>query len=129
MAAALLLMAQGAWAQDATLIDGVYYVLNNEEKTAKVVKPKGFRYQGDIVVPDTVKQDGTAYAVTALGEEAFLQSTLTSMQLPKQTLRVIGSYAFSENQGLTEIDVPEGVSTGGQARCVSTGGQARCVIQ
>ena len=111
IAAALLLMAQGAWAQDATLIDGVYYVLNNEEKTAKVVKPKGFRYQGDIVVPDTVKQDGTAYAVTALGEEAFLQSTLTSMQLPKQTLRVIGSYAFSENQGLTEIDVPEGVTT------------------
>ena len=86
-------------------------MLNNEEKTAEVVEPKGFRYQGDIVVPDTVKQDGTAYAVTALGEEAFLQSTLTSVQLPKQTLRVIGSYAFSENQGLTEIDVPEGVTT------------------
>ena len=37
IAAALLLMVQGAWAQDATLIDGVYYVLNNEEKTAEVV--------------------------------------------------------------------------------------------
>ena len=115
MAAALLLMAQGAWAQDATLIDGVYYVLNNEEKTAKVVKPKGFRYEGDIVVPDTVKQDGTAYAVTALGEEAFLQSTLTSIQLPKQTLRVIGSYAFCENRGLTTVDIPEGVTTIGTA--------------
>ena len=68
--AALLLMAQGGWAQDATLIDGVYYVLNNEEKTAEVVQPSGFRYQGDIVVPDTVKQDGTAYAVTSLGEGA-----------------------------------------------------------
>ena len=115
IAAALLLMAQGAWAQDATLIDGVYYVLNNEEKTAEVVKPKGFRYQGDIVVPDTVKQDGTAYAVTALGEEAFLQSTLTSIQLPKQTLRVIGSYAFCENRGLTTVDIPEGVTTIGTA--------------
>ena len=115
IAAALLLMAQGAWAQDATLIDGVYYVLNNEEKTAEVVKTKGFRYQGDIVVPDTVKQDGTAYAVTALGEEAFLQSTLTSIQLPKQTLRVIGSYAFCENRGLTTVDIPEGVTTIGTA--------------
>ena len=111
IAAALLLMAQGAWAQDATLIDGVYYVLNNEEKTAKVVKPKGFRYQGDIVVPDTVKQDGTAYAVTALGEGAFMQSTLTSVQLPKQTLRVIGPYAFLENEGLTTVDIPETVTT------------------
>lgn len=56
--AALLPMAQGALAQDATAIDGIYYVLNNEDKTAEVVEPSGFRYQGDIVVPDTVKQDG-----------------------------------------------------------------------
>ena len=115
IAAALLLMAQGAWAQDATLIDGVYYVLNNEEKTAEVVQPSGFRYQGDIVVPDTVKQDGTAYAVTALGEGAFMQSKLTSMQLPKQTLRVIGPYAFLESWGLTTVDIPETVTTIGTA--------------
>ena len=115
IAAALLLMAQGAWAQDATLIDGVYYVLNNEEKTAEVVEPKGFRYEGDIVVPDTVKQDGTAYAVTSLGEGAFMQSKLTSMQLPKQTLRVIGPYAFLESEGLTTIDIPETVTTIGTA--------------
>ena len=115
IAAALLLMTQGSWAQDATLIDGVYYVLNNEEKTAEVVEPKGFRYEGDIVVPDTVKQDGTAYAVTSLGEGAFMQSKLTSMQLPKQTLRVIGPYAFLESEGLTTIDIPETVTTIGTA--------------
>ena len=74
----LLMMVQGAWAQDATLIDGVYYVLNSEDKTAEVVQPSGFRYQGDIVVPDYVKQDGTDYAVTSLGEGAFMQSTLTA---------------------------------------------------
>ena len=115
IAAALLLMAQGAWAQDATLIDGVYYVLNNEEKTAEVVEPSGFRYQGDIVVPDTVNQDGTDYAVTSLGEGAFMQSKLTSLQLPKQTLRVVGPYAFLECSGLTEIDVPETVTTIGES--------------
>lgn len=54
-------------------------------------------------------QDGTAYAVTSLGEGAFMQSTLTSLQLPKKTLRVIGPYAFLECSGLTEIDVPETV--------------------
>lgn len=115
MAAVLMLMAQGAWAQDATLIDGIYYVLNNEDKTAQVVEPKGFRYQGDIVVPDYVKQDGTDYAVTSLGEGAFMQSKLTSLQLPKQTLRVIGPYAFLECSGLTEIDVPETVTTIGES--------------
>lgn len=115
IAVALLLMVQGAWAQDATLIDGVYYVLNNEEKTAEVVEPSGFRYQGDIVVPDTVKQDGTGYAVTSLGEGAFMQSTLTSVQLPKKTLRVIGPYAFLECEGLTTVDIPETVTTIGTA--------------
>ena len=115
IAAALLLMAQGAWAQDATLIDDVYYVLNSEDKTAEVVEPSGFRYQGDIVVPDTVNQDGTDYAVTSLGEGAFMQSTLTSLQLPKQTLRVIGPYAFLECEGLTTVDIPEGVTTIGTA--------------
>jgi len=78
IAAALLMMVQRAWAQDATLIDGVYYVLNSEDKTAEVVEPSGFRYQGDIVVPDYVNQDGTDYAVTSLGEGAFMQSTLTA---------------------------------------------------
>ena len=111
----LLMMVQRAWAQDATLIDGVYYVLNSEDKTAEVVEPSGFRYQGDIVVPDYVNQDGTDYAVTSLGEGAFMQSTLTSLQLPKQTLRVIGPYAFLECEGLTTVDIPETVTTIGTA--------------
>ena len=113
--AVLLLMAHGAWAQDATMIDGVYYLLNIEDKTAEVVEPSGFRYEGDIVVPDYVKQDGTDYAVTTLGEGAFMQSKLTSLQLPKKTLRVIGDLAFLECSGLTEIDIPEGVTTIGQS--------------
>lgn len=112
--AALLPMAQGALAQDATAIEDIYYVLNNEDKTAEVVEPSGFRYQGDIVVPDTVKQDGTAYAVTALGEGAFFQARLTSLQLPKQTLRIIGPSAFTECSGVTALDIPEGVTTIGE---------------
>lgn len=111
IAALLLLMVQGAWAQDATVIDGVYYLLNNEDQTAKVVEPNQGKYQGDIVVPDYVKYDGTDYAVTILGEGAFMQATLTSLQLPKQTLRIIEGSAFTECRGLTAIDIPEGVTT------------------
>lgn len=65
---ALLAIAQGAWAQEATVIDGISYQLNSEDKTAKVVKPDGASfYEGDIVIPDYVEQDGTKYAVTAIG--------------------------------------------------------------
>ena len=106
----LLAIGQEIWAQDVTIIDGICYVLNNEDKTAEVIFPNEARYQGDIVVPDTVKQGDIAYAVTSLGEGAFFQANLTSLQLPKQTLRIIGPSAFSECRGLTAIDIPEGVT-------------------
>jgi hypothetical protein len=111
MGIALLLMAQGAWAQNTTVIEGIYYLLNDEDKTAEVVKPEQGKYQGDIVIPDYVNYDGIDYAVTSLGEGAFMQANLTSLQLPKQTLRIIGPFAFLECRGLTDIDIPEGVTT------------------
>ena len=109
---ALLAIAQGAWAQEATVIDGISYQLNSEDKTAKVVKPDGASfYEGDIVIPDYVEQDGTKYAVTAIGESAFIEADLTSLQLPKETLKTIDDGAFTEVWGLTTIDIPETVTT------------------
>lgn len=112
--AALLLVMQGAWAQNATVIDGISYLLNSEDKTAQVVEPSGFRYQGDIVVPDFVKQDGTDYAVTVIGELAFSHAELTSLQLPKETLKRINDGAFLAASGLGTIVIPETVTTIGE---------------
>ena len=110
--ATLLAIAQGAWAQDATVIDGISYVLNSEDKTAKVVKPDGASfYGGDIVIPDYVKYDNTDYAVTVIGESAFIEADLTSLQLPKETLKTIDDGAFTEVWGLTTVDIPETVTT------------------
>ena len=112
MFAVLLLTVQQTWAQDATVIDGISYVLNSEDKTAKVVKPDGASfYGGDIVIPDYVKYDNTDYAVTAIGESAFIEADLTSLQLPKETLKTIDAAAFREVYGLATIDIPETVTT------------------
>ena len=110
--AVLLLTVQQTWAQDATVIDGISYVLNSEDKTAKVVKPDGASfYGGDIVIPDYVKYDNTDYAVTAIGESAFIEADLTSLQLPKETLKTIDAAAFRDVYGLATIDIPETVTT------------------
>ena len=108
----LFAIAQGAWAQEATVIDGISYQLNSEDKTAQVVKPDGATfYKGDIAIPDYVEQAGTEYAVTTIGESAFIEADLTSLQLPKETLKTIDAAAFRDVSGLATIDIPETVTT------------------
>ena len=108
----LLTIAQGAWAQGATVIDGISYQLNSEDMTAEVVKPiDGGHYTGDIVIPDYVEPDGNKYAVTVIGELAFWNAELTSLQLPEETLKVIFDGAFRDASGLTSFDIPESVTT------------------
>ena len=93
-------------------IDGLYYLLHYDDKTAELIKPgDGVRYQGDIVIPDYVEQDGIKFAVTTLGEGAFEYATLTSLQLPKETLKRIRLMAFYDTEGLTTLDIPETVTT------------------
>lgn len=76
-----------------------------------VVSPEGsIHYKGDIVIPDTVEQDGSKYAVTAIGDGAFMECTLTSLQLPQKTLKRIEPCAFYRAGGLTTVDIPETVT-------------------
>lgn len=93
-------------------IDGLYYILNYDDKTARVTAPDNTgHYEGDIVVPDYVVQDGIKFAVTAIGDGAFSHITINSLQLPKNTLKRIGSMAFNNILGLTTLEIPESVTT------------------
>lgn len=87
------------------------------------------RYQGDIVVPSTVKYWDYEYTVTGVGEGGFrdcqnlhsvkLPSTVTSLGLaafarcPKlvsvefSSVTAIPDYAFSECPNLTDVSMPE----------------------
>ena len=100
----LLLGVLSAWAYDVEL-DGIFYNLDKENKTASVAS---YSYKGAVVIPETISVDGKAYTVTSLGEKCFSGcSGLTSITIPNTVTR-IGEYCFSSCGGLESIVVESG---------------------
>ena len=90
----LLWGALSAWAHDIE-VDGIFYNLNNTNKTATVT----FRgdsydayedeYAGDVVIPKAVTYDGITYSVTSLGDGCFSDcSSLTSITIPNSVTNI-----------------------------------------
>lgn len=95
----LLLGVLSAWAYDVEL-DGIFYNLDKENKTASVAS---YSYKGAVVIPETISVDGKAYTVTSLGEKCFSGcSGLTSITIPN-SVTSLGKYCFYECSGLTEV--------------------------
>lgn len=90
-------------------IDGVYYELDQENKTAKVIGGS-IKYTGDVIIKDAIISSGEKYCVTSIGYEAFFQcSSLTSVTIPDGVL-VIGGLAFEGCSALTSIEIPNSVT-------------------
>ena len=106
---ALMLLPMLASADIEVEVEGVYYNLLTEEKTATVTKnPNG--YEGDIVIKEAVEYDGRTWSVTTIGDQAFMDCpSLTSIYIPN-SVTVIGWGAF-ENSGLTSVTIPSSVTT------------------
>ena len=62
-----------------------------------------------IVIPSSVSDSGTIYAVTTIGVQAFLNNALTSVTIP-DSVTTIDIYAFSSN-ALTSVTIPDSVTT------------------
>ena len=100
----LLLGVLSAWAYDVEL-DGIFYNLDKENKTASVAS---YSYKGAVVIPETISVDGKAYTVTSLGEYCFSGCWgLKSITIPNSVTR-IGEYCFSSCGGLESIVVESG---------------------
>ena len=98
----LFLGFHSAWAHIVE-VDGIYYYLNSEDKTASVTDWWGSYYSGEIVIPETVIFDGTRYSVTSLGDECFRGcSSLTSITIPN-SVTSLGDYCFEGCSSLTSI--------------------------
>ncbi len=71
---------------------------------------------GEIAVPGSIVQGGTAYPTIAIGMSAFLNCTaLTSVELP-DSMTSIGDNAFNGCTGLTAVTLPTNLSSiGNQA--------------
>ena len=88
----LLLGVLSAWADDVE-VDGIFYNLDKENKTASVAP---YSYTGAVVIPETISVDGTAYSVTSLGEKCFFEcSGLTSITIPN-SVTSLGKGCFYE---------------------------------
>ena len=84
----LLWGALSAWAHDAE-VDGIFYNLDADNKTATVTYKGNYEYSydneysGDVVIPETVIYNGITYSVTSVGEWCFYGcSSLTSITIP-----------------------------------------------
>jgi hypothetical protein len=89
------------------IIDGINYRLNEETKTAEVIKKNG-GYEGDIIIPKTVEFAEKTYRITSIGESAFyLCDSLTSIVIP-DSVTSIGEGAFDDCSMLNAIEVAEG---------------------
>ena len=100
---------------DAVEIDGIYYNFIPKGKVAEVTSNPN-KYHGEVVIPQTVENDGITYKVTSIGSDAFgWTDDLTSVTIPN-SVTSIGDHAFASCTGLTSIIIPNSViSIGGSA--------------
>ena len=98
---------------DAIEIDGIYYNLDSEAKTAEVTS-KPDRYKDDVIIPETVKYNETIYNVNTIGWAAFNNcSGLTSVTIPN-SVTFIDNGAFYGCSGLTSVTIGSSVTSIGE---------------
>ena len=74
-------------------------------------------YKGDMVVPASIEYGGKKYAVTSIGEYAFIRCPLLkSVTLPSSLVKIEDS-AFCLCSALESIEIPEGVKEVGVFNC------------
>ena len=98
---------------NAIEIDGIYYNLDSEAKTAEVTS-KPDRYKDDVIIPETVRYNETIYNVNTIGWAAFNNcSGLTSVTIPN-SVTFIDNGAFYGCSGLTSVTIGSSVTSIGE---------------
>ena len=104
----IMMVASVLCTEAQTLIDGLYYNLDSNTKTASVAENTSA--SGDIVIPEKVSYANVEYTVTSLGDQCFdCCSELKSIRIPNTVTR-IGRQAFFACTSLEKIEIPNSVN-------------------
>ena len=119
--AGLLCLSSSVRAYDFQSGDLYYDITSSAEPyTAAVTYEKQYakdNYAGisDLVIPETVENEGITYNVTSIGDAAFYQCAgLTSVTIP-EGVASIGNVAFHQCTDLTSVTIPGSVTSIGNA--------------
>lgn len=84
--------------------EGLWYNLDDTNKTASVIYVLFQDYPRDIVIPSVILNDGETYAVTALEDKAFFGyvTSINSIVVPN-SVTSIGQNAFADCEALTSV--------------------------
>lgn len=95
-------------------VEQFYYNLDADSQTATLTqfgnKYNAWRqiYEGHLVIPESIEYNGIRYAITAIGDSAFInQMAVTSVDLPIG-IKHIGHRAFRKT-GITSVTIPRNV--------------------
>ena len=97
------------------VVNGIYYNKNGNEATVTYrgtsYSQYSDEYSGNVVIPSTVKYNGTTYSVTSIGNYAFAGCKgLTSVTI-RYSVTSIGNQAFEGCSGLTSVTIPNSVTS------------------
>ena len=105
----LLTCCNSVWAYDIE-VDGIYYNITSTTDLTVEVTEGDNRYSGDIVIPSTITYKSKTLTVTSIGEDAFSSNNnLTSVVIPNSVTSIV-EYAFYGCSSLRSVVIPNTVT-------------------
>ncbi|MBR4440702.1 MAG: leucine-rich repeat domain-containing protein [Bacteroidales bacterium] len=109
----LLLVATAGLAEEPIIVDGLYYALNDDNKTVTIYSYDTQNLPTEVTIPSQINYNGAVYPVTAIAIGAFRSCTnLAKVTFPKDSkLTTINIGAFNGCKSLESFTIPGSVTT------------------